>query len=101
MAVTGPITALSDGTLVIRIKAVPGARSAGFAGLLGDRLKVRLTQPPEGGKANDELRRLIAAALAVPLRQVSIASGQTQAQKTIHISPPAPAGVSLLLKRGP
>ena len=45
--------------LEIRVKAVPGAKREEIAGALGDRLKIRVAQPPEGGRANP-FRRLTA-----------------------------------------
>jgi len=45
-------------------QAVPGASRSGIAGVLGDRLKVRISAPPEAGKANDAICELIAQALA-------------------------------------
>ena len=59
---------------------VPGASRSAVAGLLGDRLKVRVAAPPEGGKANRavcELLRGWSHATAV-----EIISGPTSAEKT-------------------
>ena len=38
--------------VLIWIKAVPGASRNQITGIVGDRLKVRTSAPPEGGKAN-------------------------------------------------
>ena len=42
-----------NGRVFVRVKAVPGARQNAVTGTLGDRLKIRVSAPPEGGKAND------------------------------------------------
>lgn len=71
--------------LTIRIKAVPGASRDSIAGMLGDRVKVRVSAPPEGGKANKAIVKLFAHALGCKPGQVSIASGHTNPEKTIAI----------------
>ncbi len=72
--------------VLIRIKVVPGARSNGIAGVLGDRLKIRVSAPPEGGRANKAVCAMIAAALGAKPRQVSVESGQTSPEKVLRIS---------------
>ena len=44
------LSASGDGTRV-RVKVVPGASRTKVVGVLGDRLKVAVAAPPEGGKA--------------------------------------------------
>lgn len=69
----------------ILVKAVPGAKKDEIVGRLGDRLKVRVSAPPEGGKANAAICELIAAALGIKTRDVRIVSGQSRAEKTVEI----------------
>jgi uncharacterized protein (TIGR00251 family) len=69
----------------ILVKAVPGAKKDEIVGRLGDRLKVRVSAPPEGGKANAAICTLIAAALGVKARNVRIVSGQSRAEKTVEV----------------
>ncbi|MGA1225058.1 MAG: DUF167 domain-containing protein [Phycisphaerales bacterium] len=80
-----PFMTVRDGHIELRIKAVPGARREEIAGPLGDRLKVRVSQPPEGGRANDAIRALIAATLGVEPRAVELVSGPTSPQKTLRL----------------
>jgi uncharacterized protein len=70
----------------ILIKAVPGARKDEIVGPLGDRLKVRISAPPEGGKANAAICLLIAAALGVRPSDVTVVSGHARAEKVLEIS---------------
>ncbi len=74
----------TDSAALIRIKAVPGARSDQIAGLLGDRLKVRIAAPPEDGKANKAICKLIAKQLGVPARALTIEIGHTSPEKVIR-----------------
>lgn len=81
----GAIEATDQGVL-IRVKAVPGARSDQIAGLLGERVKIRISAPPEGGKANRAIAALLAKALSVRERDVTLVSGPTSPEKTFEIA---------------
>ena len=72
--------------VLIRIKAVPGASRDEIAGAVGDRLKVRVSAAPEGGKANKAICRLVAAALGAKSRQVTIERGRTSPEKTLRVT---------------
>ena len=69
----------------IRIKAVPGASRDSIAGLLGDRLKVRVSAAPEGGQANKAIVRLLAKSLGIKPTQVTLVSGQTNPEKVFEL----------------
>jgi len=71
--------------LEIRVKAVPGAKRDEIAGPLGDRLKIRVSQPPEGGRANEAIRTLLAKALAVGERDIELTQGPTNPQKVFRV----------------
>ena len=79
------VTIDASGAILIRLKAVPGARRDQIAGLLGDRLKVRVSAPPEGGKANKAICALLAATLGVKPRDVEIVGGQTSPEKLARV----------------
>ena len=74
--------------LILDCHLQPGARSIGFAGQHGDRLKIRISAPPVDGKANDMLLDFIAKAFGVSKRQVSLLSGQQSRQKRLLIESP-------------
>lgn len=73
------------GSAVVRVKAVPGSRREEIAGVLGDRLKVRVSAPPEKGKANGAIVELVAGALGIAGRCVEVTQGHTRAEKTLRI----------------
>jgi hypothetical protein len=85
MTVRPPWMSVDGADVVVRVKAVPGASRDAIAGPLGDRLKVRVAAPPEGGKANDAIAALLAAACGVPVRAVALEAGPAQAQKTFRL----------------
>jgi uncharacterized protein (TIGR00251 family) len=69
----------------IAVKVVPGASRNQISGWLGERLKVRVQAPPESGKANKAIIKLIASALSISPREIKIVSGGTSPLKTIEI----------------
>jgi uncharacterized protein len=69
----------------LSIKVVPGASRDRLVGRYGDAIKVQVAAPPEGGKANQAVVELIAAALGVRPNQVRIAKGQAQSRKIVQI----------------
>ena len=69
----------------LSIKVVPGASRDGVAGWLGDLLKVRVSAPPEKGKANKAVEKVIAGALGLSSKHVSVVAGQTNPRKTVEI----------------
>ena len=70
----------------ITVKAVPGASKDEIVGFLGDDLKVRVRQPPEGGRANRAIIALLAEMLEVSTKTISIASGEHAFRKTLVIA---------------
>jgi uncharacterized protein YggU (UPF0235/DUF167 family) len=52
---------------------------------------VRVTAPPEDGKANDAVVALLAATLDVPPRTISIVSGHGGRDKLVELADIAPA----------
>ncbi len=77
----------------LAIKAVPGARRDEIVGALGDRLKVRISAPPEDGRANAAICALIAAALGLRHSQVRVVSGASRAAKVLEIDGTTPEAV--------
>ncbi|MFG0247122.1 MAG: DUF167 domain-containing protein [Phycisphaerales bacterium JB052] len=74
------------GSVKLRVKAVPGASRDAIAGMLGDRVKVRTSAAPEGGKANKAIIKLLAKSLGIKPTQVTLVSGQTNPEKMFTIS---------------
>ena len=70
----------------LRLRVVPGATRAGLAGRHGDAWKVRVTAPPERGRANDAVLDLLAATLAVPRTSVSLVSGHGGRDKIVELT---------------
>ena len=74
-----------QGGVVFTAKIVPGSSKTTVCGLLGDMLKIKISAPPEKGKANQQLIELIAKKLGLKKQAVSVISGQTNPVKEIQI----------------
>lgn len=69
----------------LSLRVVPGASRPGLAGPLGDRLKIRVAAPPREGRANREVRAVLAEALGVPVRAVEIVRGHGSRDKEARV----------------
>ena len=65
-----------DGSFVFAVRVIPRASRDAIEGEYQGALKVRLTAPPIEDRANDALRRLLAARLNVPVSAVRIVGGE-------------------------
>lgn len=74
--------------LILDCHLQPKASKDEFAGLHGERLKIRLTAPPVDGKANAHLLAFLAKAFGVAKNQVSLECGDSNRQKRLRIHAP-------------
>jgi uncharacterized protein len=72
--------------VVITVRVIPRAGRSGLAGTRAGALLVRLSAPPVEGAANQQLIEVLADALRVPKRAVTIVSGDRGRQKKIHVA---------------
>ena len=75
----------TPGGTIIAVKVVPGSSRDKISGALGDELKVTTAAPPEKGKANAAVVRIIAAAIGVSPKAVQLVSGPTSARKEFRV----------------
>ena len=68
------------------VKVHPRARKNALTGELGGALKLSLTAPPVGGRANQACIEFLANLLNLPRSSVTIASGQNTRMKVIRVS---------------
>ena len=74
-----------NGAVSFAVRVQPRASRDEIAGEWQDALKIRLTAPPLDDRANEALRRLLAARLKVPLSAVRIAAGERSRTKRVEI----------------
>jgi uncharacterized protein len=102
MSTRRPWTLTGDGVLVLLRLTPKGGRDAidGIATLADGQpvLKVRVAAAPSEGEANAALVRLIAKALRIPPRTVTLAAGATSRIKRLAISGDGPTLIAALEK---
>ncbi len=83
----------------VRVRLSPRSSRVRIDGFYGDRLKVRLTDPPVGGAANKALIRLLAKAAGVPPSRGRIVLGATDRSKTVLLECDDPRRAAEALRR--
>ena len=76
---------MSSASTRLKLRVLPGARRPGFAGRHGDAWKVRVAEPPEDGRANEAVLRLLAETLDVPRGSVALVSGHSSRDKIVTL----------------
>jgi uncharacterized protein (TIGR00251 family) len=79
------------GDLLIEVRVQPRATRTGFAGMIGERLRIRLQAPPVDGRANAALVEFLSEAFSVPRAGVTIERGLSGRDKLVRIRGAAPA----------
>ena len=85
-----PFTAVADG-LRVRVRLTPKAARDRVQGVVRDgdgnaALKVAVTAPPERGKANAALIKLLARAWRVPKSDLTLVAGHRDRRKALHLA---------------
>jgi uncharacterized protein len=68
-----------------QVKVHPRARKNAITGVVGEALKLALTAPPVGGRANEACIEFLAEILNVPRSSVTIAAGEASRNKVIRV----------------
>jgi uncharacterized protein (TIGR00251 family) len=75
-----------DGPVTLALKVVPRAGAdaiVGWSSEARDELLMRVTAPPEGGKANAVVVKLLARSLGIPKTRLEIVRGVASRQKLV------------------
>lgn len=73
-----------EGGIELSVKVVPGASRSEVAGVLGNRLKVRVAAPAEKGRANEAVVEVLRAWLGA--KDVEIVAGRSAREKTVRVA---------------
>jgi len=73
------------GGVILSVRVIPRSARSGLAGTRDGALLVRLAAPPVDGAANAELVEVLAKALRVAKRAISIVSGERGRLKRVRV----------------
>ncbi len=75
----------AEGGVVFSVKVVPASSRTAISGLLDGTVKIKVSAPPQKGKANDCLIDFLAKQLGVKNSAISIIAGQNNPIKKIRV----------------
>ena len=89
--------------LFLELRIQPRAKQNDIAGIMGDRLRIRIQSPPVDGKANKCLVNFLGAQFDVPTSKVKLINGHNNRNKRVAIHAPLtqPAWFQSLVKKEP
>lgn len=70
----------------LAVRAQPGAKRSGVAGLWNGHVKIAVRAPAEDGRANSELLEELARALAIKPAELELIAGARSRSKRVHIA---------------
>jgi uncharacterized protein (TIGR00251 family) len=76
---------MREPTTRLRLRVSPGAGRTEIVGRHGEAWKVRVTAPPERGRANQAVVRLLAERLGVPTSGLEVISGLSGRDKVVEL----------------
>ncbi len=71
--------------MFLKVKVFPGSKKTGVIQKGEDSFLIKVKAKPKQGKANQEMRELLANYLHLSLKQVHIIKGRQQKNKIVHI----------------
>lgn len=86
-------------TARLSVKVVPHAARTELVGWIGDALKVRVTAPPERGKANAAVIEALAMAVGVARERVHLIAGEARERKVFAVDGMAASELRTLIDR--
>lgn len=82
----GQRSEVKGGGVIIDVRVIPRSGRSGLAGIRDGALLVRLNAPPVDGAANAELLEVLANALGLPKRALTLTAGERSRSKRVRIA---------------
>jgi uncharacterized protein (TIGR00251 family) len=76
---------VSGASILLSVKAAPGASRSRVAGISGDRLRITIAAAAEDGTATEELRSFLAKTLGCPRQDIALVAGERSRLKTLAL----------------
>ncbi len=70
----------------LRLRVIPGSGKPGIVGRHGDAWKLRVSAPPERGKANEATLVMLADTLGLASTNLRLVSGHGSRDKTVEVA---------------
>lgn len=80
----------------LSVHVTPKSSRDEIVGRRGGELRLRVTAPPEDGKANEAVRKLLAKRLGVPKSAVTVVRGESSRHKVLEVEGVTEEGLSAL-----
>jgi len=71
--------------IVIEVKVEPRSSQKGISGVMENTVKVKLTAPPVGGAANEQLIEVLSEATGIKRSNIRILRGASSRRKVVEI----------------
>ena len=85
--------------LHLSIRVQPGASKDEIVGIQGSNIKIRISAPPQDGKANNHLIKFLAKNLGVAKSRIQLLSGESGREKRLRITSPDKDKTTRLLSK--
>lgn len=79
-----PFKKINDG-IIINVKVVPRSSKKGITGIVDNLLKIKLTAPPVGNAANEQMIEVLSEETGIKKSSIMIIRGTTSRKKVIKI----------------
>ena len=72
-------------SMEIKVRAIAGARKEGVEEMSPGYYRVKVSVPPENGRANERIRELLSGHLDVPKSHISLKRGSASKEKSFSV----------------
>ena len=94
-----PVSTAAERDATLKVRVQPKASRNQVDGYADGTVRLRVTAPPEGGKANLAVVELLAETLGIPKSRIKVVRGHASRQKLVSVGLLTPADLDKCLGR--